>query len=1119
MATHRLISSGVVAALLLAATTHASLRDLRAVESEGVVTLYAIDDDRHSLVRAAATTETTNADAFTPVALGVPLTNPLLSVDAGHLWVVDPPYGRIIELAPNPDARPQITFTSRADGTRAFAVTSRFISLASPKATVIELLDRQSRELIGVVETKAIVSHIEPLAPDRFAVAYDDVPRIDEIRRTGDAWAVVPLPFAYLAAKDFSEYEGIYYLLGNDGINVRARFVDKATRRIVASQAAREVVATRDFLFVNEGTSVRRLDRTEPVTISVEDVDGRNGPAMVAIYRYLANAGLVSQKPIASAKSFQTLDDVLEATSTGWPWWDSTFLSRDEQDSLATTLCHLNDRDCESVDALVQWLNGTNPSQVAAPDLVVSIRALTRTRTLGTTPSTYLERLPSEVRGQTTSADILRINPGTIGSFEYQVLSRGFALPPNASVALSAGSAMQFTSTALKLVTSSCASATQNVKRNYLDLPNPLESQRAEAVLPAIKPYPSAPKLRSFGVRTIRVGFDDAVVEAIDDAAIASWSNESSCQLFSDSGTFTVGRAVRLDKVRYQLLNRDGLVITPKKGDLEALNLDLRVDGDWLVPRRRSELYIGYRAFRTTANDAVVDATPKFDEARLFDEKASLRLPVAAWSISTFARSRDLESDTSSLYAIGSDSTFIFAQRELGSRAESVNDIPEPQQDDGGGVMLRDNRQKLLALIHYSEKRAEIYSDVIGVAENCSSIDFTHPDFGTGDSYAWTTSRDTPPCASTFPDSGHKIRNFVTATDHGSHVAGLLGARHGSPVAGLLPASHLAFIEKDPGENFETGVERVLATTRVISGSFSWDDSTNLKQSVRKKMIGVWSGQLLFVIAAGSDATPVRDEAQAPAIWVNDVPNLLTVGASDFSHRRYLETVPTATGQMVTQGTNFGKDFVDLFAPGMDVLSTASGSAYAKTSGSSQAVPFVAATAALLSRQITAPTKIKARLLYTADWFSSLGDDVWAGELNAERALRDPNQNICNTQSDTDLETYTATHFNPTDRVTIGSDAHPRERRKPGMPNLLPAPSSLPIESVLRIQSQRDGTFRIFYRDAGSSQLRILDDAPIFGLLRCDDGSSDPLCDSSGKFDVTNIQDYVGEVPDDSIIF
>lgn len=1111
MATHELVACGVVVASLFAATTQASLRGLRAVENGGMVMLYAIDDDRHALVRAVAT-GTTNGGAFTPIGVGVPLAKPLLSVVGDQIWIIDPPYGRIIELYPQLAARPQITSTSLADGTAAFAVTSRFIAVASPRARSIEMLDRDSRELRFIVQTRAIVSKIEPLAPDRFAVSYKDNPSIDEIRRTASAtWTVVPVLGAEeRVSKDFSEYEGIYYLLGNHGIDVRARFGDKATRRIAVSPVACEVAATRDFLFVNEGDVVRRFERTEPVTISVEDADGRNGPAMVAIYGYLADAGLVSLRPIGSEKTFQTLEDVLAAISAGSPWWDSTFLSSAEQDSLATTLCRLNECDCHSVDALVRWLNGVKPSQIAAPDLAVSIQRLTRMRYLGTSsPSAYLEQLPSEIRGATTSADILRVNPGTIGSFEYEVLSRGFALLPNASLTLNAGAAVRVTPMTVDRANNPCAPATQHVKSTYVQLPNPLESQRAEAVLPAIKRHLSGVKLRSFGVRTIRVGFGAAVVEAIDEASVASWSNDPACKLFADGQTLAVERAVRLDDVRFQLLNGDGTVITPREGDLPALNLDLRIDRGWLYPRR-PQMYIGYRAFRI-ADAAVIDATPRFDEMSLFDAKAALRLPVAAWSVSTFARSRDLESETSPLYAIGSGSTFIFAQRELAPKAEST-DIPQPQ-DDGGGVIIRDNRQKLLSLIHYPEGRAEVYSDSIGIAENCTSIDFTHPDFGIGDTYAWTTSRDAPPCSSAFPDSGHKIREFVTAQDHGSHVAGLLGARRGSPVAGLLPAAHLAFIETIPAENFNAGVERVLATTHVISGSFSWDNSTNLKQTVRKKMTGVWAGQLLFVVAAGSRATAVRDEDQAPAIWVNDVSNLLTVGASDFDHRRFFRQ--TLQG---AEGTNFGKDFVELFAPGMDVFSTASGSGYAKASGSSQAVPFVAATAALLSRQIPAPTKIKVRLLYTADWFATFGDDVWAGELNAERALREPKQNLVNTQSDAP-ETYSVTHFNPTDRVIIGSDAHSRERRKPGEQNLFTIPTSLPIEAILRIQLQQDGTFRIFYRDTASSQLRILDDAPISGLLRCDGGANDPLCDSKGNFDVTTIQDYVAAVPDDTIIF
>ena len=1105
---------------MITARTYGSLSQLTAIDSGGQVTLFAIDGD--TLVRAEASADVTMLDAFVVVPLGKPLIRPLLSNAEERLFILDSNSGTIIELdAIKADVVSQRTI-NRTEGAHAFAVTSQFFAIAGQSVPGISIFDRVKDELVATVSTETVVCQIEPLPYDRFAVTYAGHPRVDELRRAGDTWNKVPLRISdEETSSDFTQYEGIYYLLRNDKVFVRAKSTTDVSpgRRLLEVPSALEVVATRDFLFVNEGASIRRFDRTEPITISVQDINGRNGPAIVEIYRYLAQAGLVSHKPLTVTR-FKDFDDVLAATSTGAPWWDSTFLSAAETDALAATICRVNENACHNVATLVQWLNGAKPVQITVPDLDVSIETLTRTRQLGSVPaSDYLRQLPMDVRGNTTAADIVRVNPSAISPFEYELVSRGFALLPVASFNATAGSTIQLTPMTIRPVKTDCTATTENVGIVRLDLPQSLESQRPAAVLPPVKNRLSEKKLRSFGIHTVRVAFDEAGVEGVDGMQAPQWESDPRCAAVFERATLVVSRAARLDQVRFQLLDDDGEVLTVTAADLQALNLDLRPEGTWLYPRYPS-MYVGYRAFRSAGKGVLIDATPPLDETLLAKQKADLRLPLAAWSVSTFARSRDLEMESSALYNFSAKSAFVLPRREIFSRAESVETVPlQDGMDDG--VRIRDNRMKHVKSIHYQPPTALAYTEAIAIAEACDSIDFQHPDFGSGEAYAWITS---PPCHKSFASTQRLLRDeFDIGADHGSHVAGLIAARPGSPVQGLLPAARLEFIERTGAPEVIVGrFEKAMKNLTIVSCSLSWENTSTLKLSLKSIMGSPgWSTQLLFVVAAGSRGVPVRDEDDAPVLWVNELSNVITVGASDFSHRRFIGTTQTPKGPKAV-GSNYGKDYVEIFAPAVDVISTASGSAYAPASGSSQAVPFVTATAALLSKVTRDPSTIKARLLYTADWWLSLGDDVWAGELNADRALREPEKNVVATQLDcpvtkTECDSYSVASFVGT--IVIGKSST-RERRGPNQPNVLPRPKSLDITTeVLRIQLQRDGSFRIFYRDADSTQLRILENASISGRLTCEAGAGDPLCDSTGTFEAAEISDYVARFPTKRITF
>lgn len=194
--------------------------------------------------------------------------------------------------------------------------------------------------------------------------------------------------------------------------------------------------------------------------------------------------------------------------------------------------------------------------------------------------------------------------------------------------------------------------------------------------------------------------------------------------------------------------------------------------------------------------------------------------------------------------------------------------------------------------------------------------------------------------------------NDVTGPDagHGTHVGGIIGAIRDNNIGnkGVADNVRLMTVRVVPdGDEHDKDIANgimyaVNNGAKIINMSFGKSYSFD-KKIVDKAVKYAEKKGVLLVHAAGNSALDTDVEPNYPNKFIGDnrskaYSNWLEVGA--------LSWKPGVDAPAVF--TNYGKNNVDIFAPGVDIYSTIPFSEYASYSGTSMASPVTAGVAALV---------------------------------------------------------------------------------------------------------------------------------------------------------------------------
>ncbi len=213
---------------------------------------------------------------------------------------------------------------------------------------------------------------------------------------------------------------------------------------------------------------------------------------------------------------------------------------------------------------------------------------------------------------------------------------------------------------------------------------------------------------------------------------------------------------------------------------------------------------------------------------------------------------------------------------------------------------------------------------------------------------------------------------------HGTHVAGIIGAvrNNGKGIDGIADNVKIMAIRAVPdGDEHDKDVALAIRYAvdngaRIINMSFGKSFSPE-KAWVDDAVKYAENKNVLLIHAAGNDATNIDSVDNFPSgVYKNNgqkAKTWITVGASG----------DPKAGGIVAPFSNFGKDQVDVFAPGIKIYSSVpGGNTYGDAQGTSMASPVVAGTAAFILSYFPSLTAQQLKYVIEKSAVSSLGKAI-----------------------------------------------------------------------------------------------------------------------------------------------
>ena len=194
--------------------------------------------------------------------------------------------------------------------------------------------------------------------------------------------------------------------------------------------------------------------------------------------------------------------------------------------------------------------------------------------------------------------------------------------------------------------------------------------------------------------------------------------------------------------------------------------------------------------------------------------------------------------------------------------------------------------------------------------------------------------------------------NQLEEESHGTHVAGILAANriNKKGVKGVAENVKLMSLRAVPdGDEYDKDVALAIRYAvdqgaKVINASFGKKFSPNASW-VQEALRYAAAKDVLFVHAAGNDGVDL-DLPENPN-FPNDIYSL-TGAPSEDNYLSVGALTPNYGPDMIASFSNYGKNRVDIFAPGDEIYSTLPNSNYGVEGGTSMAAPAVAGMAALI---------------------------------------------------------------------------------------------------------------------------------------------------------------------------